>query len=111
MTPKEVKPTRVSSSGAVAKLREEVQEYHLEVKTALATIQANCIHCREQVGWLDLQINGSRPESDAAPGIKKDVDSLKQSRESVRRGFRTLWITVGALTSIVSAVFAWFVPK
>jgi len=111
MAPREVKPSRVSATGAVAQLREEVQAYHLEVKTALVTLQTHCEHCREQVGWLDLQINGSRPESDAAPGIKKDVSSLKQSRDSVRRGVKTLWIALGTITSIGSAIFAWFFPK
>jgi hypothetical protein len=111
MPQREVKPSRASATGAVAQLREEVQEYHLEVRTTLATMLANCEHCRRQVQDLDLQLNGCKPESDAAPGLRKDVASLKQSRDGARRAVRTIWVAIGGITAFVSAVIAWFSPK
>lgn len=104
MPPKKALP--VSASGAVAALRSEVQEYHLEVTNAITLIQANCKHCREQIQGIDLQINGEKPERDGSPSMKSDINSLKQSRSSVRRGMGYAWTAIaticGALIGLVA---------
>jgi hypothetical protein len=102
---KNATPMRVSASGAVAQLREEVYAYHLEVKSALATITERCGHCRAQVDGIDLQVNGEKPERDGAPSMKSDIASLKQSRVSARRGLQFAWTALVGLTGVVVSLF------
>jgi hypothetical protein len=102
---KQPAPPRVSASGAVAELREEVRDYHLEVKTALATIVERCGHCRGQVDGLDLQINGEKPEREGAPSMKSDIASLKHSRLSARRGMQIAWTVLIGLAGVVTSIF------
>ena len=97
---------RGSSSSAVEKLREDVHGYHLEVTGALATMQANCLNCREQMRGLDLQINGDKPEKDDAPSMRADIKSLKSSRNSLRRGVQVAWVVITALGSLVAGLLS-----
>lgn len=93
------------SSKAVSQLRDEVHGYHVEVVEALATMQTNCKHCHAQVEGLDLQINGEKPERDDAPSMKHDIGSLKQSRNSLRRGIQVLWIVLTGIGGIAATLF------
>ena len=100
--------SRSSVSGrAVAKLSDEVHGYHIEVTQALATMQADCLHCRKQVNDLDLQINGEKPERDDAPSMKADIKSLKQSRTSLRRGVQFSWAVISAIGGLVGTIIAY----
>ena len=100
------KSTAVSrvSGRAIAQLRDEVHGYHIEVTKALATVQANCEHCHKSIEGLDLQINGEKPERDDAPSMKHDIASLKQSRNSLRRGVQIAWAVITAIGGIVGYV-------
>jgi hypothetical protein len=95
----------VSSSGLVEELRSELHEYHVTVTSALATMTANCKHCRKQIEGLDLEINGENPEREDAPGIKAEVKAQRAELKSVRKGIHTTWVVITTLASICGGWF------
>jgi hypothetical protein len=96
---------RTTAVASVDALRSEVHEYHVAVTQALTEMKTNCKHCHEQVTGLDLQVNGEKPERDDAPSMCSDIKSLKQSRNSLRRGVQVAWAVLIGLGGIVASMF------
>lgn len=93
------------STREFTKLKDEVHSYHIDVSNVLAKMQENCVHCKTQIDGLDLQINGEKPERDDAPSMRHDITSLKQSRNSLRRGVQIAWAVLLGLGGIVGSMF------
>jgi hypothetical protein len=98
-------PRRSPGSAAIEKLTEDVHQYHVEVVRSLATMQSDCKHCHEKMHNLDLQINGAIPASKDSPGLKSDVSSLKQSRDSAKNGIRVAWVALTGIAGLLISLF------
>ena len=85
------KKPRQTSSSEIAKLRDDVHQYHIEVTGSLATMHADSHHFQERLTAIELQINGENPARDNAKGLTAAVQSLEQSRDAQRTGLRWAW--------------------
>lgn len=92
----------------IDRLTEKVESYHVEVREQITSCKA----CQEA---MDARIDGVKANlagvarvvyGNGEPGLKGDVQSLKESRGHMRAGIAAAW---AALVSIACALLKLFV--
>lgn len=87
-------------SASIAKLRDELHSYHIEVREHIARCEA----CRGDVVKMSSDLYG-RPGAGAGCGLMGAVASLDRSRRLATIGIRSLWVLFSGLTvAVVGAV-------
>ena len=91
-------------SGAIEKLRDEVQKVREEMRdyhTDLVKLVENCKPCQADIAKLNLDMYGIEGKKDEYPGVLGHVASLRRSRKLMLLALRGAWVL---LTILLGAV-------
>jgi hypothetical protein len=94
---------RPRSSNTIAQLREDVHEYHVEVKEFMSCAVEKCRTCTQKIDDLDLVVNGKKPEDVNAPGHTSQIADLIRTRKYQVWSLRVAY----AVITVVIAFFSY----
>lgn len=80
----------------IDRLAEKVESYHTEIREQIAACKA----CRADLVGVQRVLYGN-----GEPGLKGDVQSLKESRTHMRAGLAALWSAAVAIGAAVVKLF------
>jgi len=95
----------ISERNAITDLTKVVGGYHEEVVEFRAAQIQLCKQCRDDMAGLKLEMYGKQPRDENAPGMKSDLQSLKESRTNMRKGMSIA--LAGVVTLGCKAVWGW----
>lgn len=89
-------------SSLLEKMRDELHEYHSEVRQLVAEFNT----CRQDVDIVKLDLYGNPEDRETNPGVLSHISDLRRSRRLMRYGLRGLWAIVMLVLGAAVTYFA-----